>query len=1078
MPTLLTIPFLAFKLKFHGGNELVLPMRDLNALQLGTSPELLAGKYAEQFQKIFVDPADYLALVKEADYADYFKAEITLKFNEAKDQTTYPDFSLDFFYYWKQTPHGFWAVVPNLGVEAMSTEFEELEVQLEEAIRLSFIRNKRLKLVQKIAATIWFEEVELIRKEVQYKVYSLTEQEEVGCAQEINWLSRLAFPLDITQQQVWHRDKELNNLSRAVQNDFNSSVLLVGKSGVGKSALIMELARKFRSAGVDSTIWETNASRMIRELTEDTGWEENFGYLCQQLAATNDFLFVQNLSELFEVGQYEGSETSMADALQTYLNQGKISILTECTAEELTRIELKAPNFLSLFQIIRLEEPTKNLEKIITGKVQSIAKRQKLKIERTAIEEIIRLSRRFSPYAGMPGRPIRFLESLLLDAQSADTTVTKITRAAVIKRFSQESGLPLFMIDPEIPLPLEKIKQDFNQEVSGQELAVDNVLNMLATVKTNLSFSGKPIASYLFVGPTGVGKTELAKVLSKFMFGHEDRMIRFDMSEYAHPMAVERLLGSSFFTDGLLTSAVRREPFSVLLFDEIEKSHRGFQDLLLQILDEGRLTDSQGKTVNFCSTIIIMTSNIGAANLQDHRISWKSTIDKEEIARHFEFAVQQHFRPELYNRIDRITPFSPLSQQTIARIVKREIAKLKEREGIKFRNLTIDMDDSVFDFLGVRGYDRRYGARYLQRTIREELIIPLSRQINLLDFENQTVAHVSAEQDRGIRFEIESDEMALDLWMETLNKINDADFASDLRRKIYQLMGGRVYVHLLARIEQLEGMKKRLKENFWKDEERTRIYTELYKIKETFLQLKAQVEKIELDLALIKMDMKPNQLSIRESLKPWEINFWRAKLDLFLTSNDAGNKALLGIFGANLTPILDFYKAFFTTKEYEYTVQGVWYRKAWYERLVPIKESKTGEMAPAHEYIISDNLEVEKYPVIKPPETGDVLYGLIFKLKGDCPILFLENEPGFQEFEINDKLKFRYWVQVAASEITIPPEIHRQKFYKKAQRHIKPEHLTDTRLKINREVSRDGHLEVLLETLEELFRSRLDQELF
>jgi len=390
MPTLLTIPFLAFKLKFHGGNELVLPMRDLNALQLGTSPELLAGKYAEQFQKIFVDPADYLALVKEADYADYFKAEITLKFNEAKDQTTYPDFSLDFFYYWKQTPHGFWAVVPNLGVEAMSTEFEELEVQLEEAIRLSFIRNKRLKLVQKIAATIWFEEVELIRKEVQYKVYSLTEQEEVGCAQEINWLSRLAFPLDITQQQVWHRDKELNNLSRAVQNDFNSSVLLVGKSGVGKSALIMELARKFRSAGVDSTIWETNASRMIRELTEDTGWEENFGYLCQQLAATNDFLFVQNLSELFEVGQYEGSETSMADALQTYLNQGKISILTECTAEELTRIELKAPNFLSLFQIIRLEEPTKNLEKIITGKVQSIAKRQKLKIERTAIEEIIR----------------------------------------------------------------------------------------------------------------------------------------------------------------------------------------------------------------------------------------------------------------------------------------------------------------------------------------------------------------------------------------------------------------------------------------------------------------------------------------------------------------------------------------------------------------------------------------------------------------------------------------------------------------------------------------------------------------
>jgi len=1078
MPTSFTIPFLAFKLKFHGGNELVLPLRDLNALQLGTSPEILAGKYAEQFQKVFIDRSDYLALVKEADYADYFQAEISLVFKEAKDRTAYPDFSLDFSYYWKKTAHGFWAVVPALGVEAMAAEFEAMETQLEEAIRLSFIRNKRLKSVEKIAATIWFEDIELLRKDLQFNVYSLAEQENVDDAKEINWLKRLAFPLRITEQETWHRDKELDSLSRAVQNDFNSSVLIVGKSGVGKSALIIELARRYNIANAAVTIWETNASRMIRELTEDTGWEENFGYLCQQLSSTNDFLFIQNLTELFEVGQYEGSETSMADALQTYLNQGKISILTECTSEELSRIELKAPNFLSLFQIIRLEEPTRNLEKIIIGKVQSIAKRQKLKIERSAIEEIIRLSRRFSPYSGMPGRPIRFLESLLLDVQTEEKMLTKITRATVIRRFSQESGLPLFMIDPEIPLPLEKIKKDFNQEVSGQELAVDNVLNMLATVKTNLSFSGKPIASYLFVGPTGVGKTELAKVLSKFMFGHQDRMIRFDMSEYAHPAAVSRLMGASFCDDGLLTSAVRREPFSVLLFDEIEKADRGFQDLLLQILDEGRLSDSKGKTVNFCSTIIIMTSNIGAANLQDNRISWKSTIDAAEIARHFESAVQQHFRPELYNRIDRITPFNPLSQEIIARIVKREIKNLKEREGIKFRKLTVNLDDSVYNFLGIRGYDRRYGARYLQRAIREELIIPLSRQINILDFENQTVARLSADAEKGIRFEIESDEMALDLWMEELNRINDADFASDLRRKIYQLMGGRVYVHLLARIEQFEGIKKRMKENFWKNPVFTKSYTELYKIKETFLQLKARIEKIELSLALIKMEMEPPQIEIRDRLKSWETDFWQSKLDLFLSSNDAGNGARLGIFGPNLTPILDFYKELFATKKYEYTAQGVWYRKAWYDRLEPVKDSETGEIAPAHEYILSDNLIVENYPVIQPPEAGDVLYGIIFKLKGNCPCLFLENESGFQVFEINDKLDFKYWVQVAAKEITIPPEIHRQKFYKKAQRIIKPLHLADTRLKINREVNRSEHVEVLLETLEELFKNRLDQALF
>ena len=601
---------------------------------------------------------------------------------------------------------------------------------------------------------------------------------------------------------------------------------------------------------------------------------------------------------------------------------------------------------------------------------------------------------------------------------------------------------------------------------------------MLATVKTNLSFSGKPIASYLFVGPTGVGKTELAKVLSKFMFGHQDRMIRFDMSEFAHPSAVARLLGSSYFSDGLLTSAVRRSPFSVLLFDEIEKADRGFQDLLLQILDEGRLTDSQGKTVNFCSTIIIMTSNIGAANLQDNRISWKSDLDPDEIARHFEFAVQQHFRPELYNRIDRITPFSPLSQKTIAWIVKREIANLKEREGIKFRNITVDLDETVYDYLGVRGYDRRYGARYLQRAIREELIVPLSREINLFDFENQTVAKISADPKRGIIFEIESDEMALDLWMEELNKINDADFASDLRRKLFNLMGGRVYIHLMARIEQFEGMKKRMKENFWKKEDLTRSYTEFYKIKETFLNLKARIEKIELALALIKMDLEPSKVSIREQLKPWEKDFWRSKLDLFLSNNETGNKAEFGIFGTNLTPILDFYKALFAAKSYEYSVQGVWYRKAWYERMIPVENSETGELKVANEYVLSDILELDKYPAIKSPEPGDVLYGFIFKLKGECPILFLENEPGFQEFEMNDKLSFRYWVQLAPKELVIPPEIHRQKFYKKAQRTIKSTYLTDTRLKINREVNRGGHVEVLLEMLEIIFKNRLDQELF
>ena len=349
-----------------------------------------------------------------------------------------------------------------------------------------------------------------------------------------------------------------------------------------------------------------------------------------------------------------------------------------------------------------------------------------------ALATLDRLHRRYATYSVYPGRPLRFLTNLIHDHPAGDEAPTAPRRSPGPSR---ETGLPRVLLDDATPLDLDAARRWFAARVIGQDEAVDLVVDLLATVKAGLARPGKPIASLMFIGPTGVGKTEFAKALAAFLFGDGRRLARFDMSEYADPISVLRLIGGATGRgEGLLTARVREQPFSVLLLDEFEKADPSFFDLLLQVLGEGRLTDVAGRLADFRNAVVIMTSNLGAKGYRRGRSGFaRGTRDRDQARAHFIREVQAMVRPELFNRIDRIVPFASLDEATARGIVDRQIGLIARRDGFRSGLVRMSIAPEVPAALARRGHDPTYGARPLKRAIERELLAPLAERINRHD---------------------------------------------------------------------------------------------------------------------------------------------------------------------------------------------------------------------------------------------------------------------------------------------------------------------------------------------------------
>ncbi|MGB0863390.1 MAG: AAA family ATPase, partial [Saprospiraceae bacterium] len=911
-------------------------MYEHQVVHIASTSTPLARQFEKAFQEKVIDKGEYIAILDQYQAAEYSKDSITVGFKASKDRISYPSFELTFDYYYKATEKDFWGIIPVLGLEAFGSDPKILHSNLIETVKLEFARKRRLQSLRTIIETQWYDNTELKEREVSFSFYTPSELERLHDKKKAELLPKVAERLNIGKKIAFGRQKEVEQLANILKGKFSKSVLIVGASGVGKTSLVWELAYQKNKLNVKQNIYETTASTLIKELTKDTGWQDNLAFLCRELSAKGDILYVRNLLELFEVGQYEGNSVSMALYLRSYLSRGEITIVSECTNEEFAKIELKSPNYLAFFQVIRLEEP-KQLEEVIIKKIESIAKGQNLSVDQEAVRETVRLNKRYMPYSGFPGKPVQFLEGILLNHFTKEKEATeakkRLDKQLVFEQFSQEAGMPRFMIDPNIPMNLEEVRNHFSSNIFGQEKAVDSVVDLLATVKTALARQGKPIASFLFVGPTGVGKTEMAKVLAQFMFGSRDRMIRFDMSEYSSPYQVMRLTGLSYFQDGILTSAVRQTPFSVLLFDEIEKASPLFYDLLLQLLSEGRLTDSSGRLVNFCSTIIIMTSNIGAANLQTGRVGWSNELDVKAISEHFSSAVRKHFRPELFNRIDQVIPFEPINKNVIRYVVNREINLFRQREGVKARGLDLKISEEVLDFVGQKGYDPKYGARQIQRAIRELIIIPMGIHLNNFSYDEKLEVYLTMKAGK-IDINIETDPLKFDLLMEELTRNEFADHAGALRRSIRMLQEGNFFVQLTSELEMMEQKRRKIGDKkFWKSKKGQK-YSYYLATKDKVEMMALQIEGFEEELMMVGMGLQSYNTRIIDDIKAWEKSYFDIKVELFTRINQQSDSCRLAIYGKDLEQVVDIYFDIFKKKEFLVAASSLWFRESHFNEVV------------------------------------------------------------------------------------------------------------------------------------------------
>lgn len=615
------------------------------------------------------------------------------------------------------------------------------------------------------------------------------------------------------------RQTEINRVIQILSRRNKNNPVLIGEPGVGKTAIAEGLAQRIVSHDVpeilkDCHVISLNMSSVVAGTKYRGEFEERLKKVIDEVKKHKDWiLFVDELHTLVGAGSSEGSMDA-ANIMKPALARGELRCIGATTLKEYKKYIEKDAALERRFQPVKVGEPTpEDTLKILKGLRDRYEAFHKAKITDEAMKAAVELSGRYITDRFQPDKAIDVIDeaaakvrmeasstpdalkekeeklaSLLKEKEAAvasqdfekaaeyrddakkmqseialmkkdwkgaDHDDLKVTEEDVAEVVAKWTGVPLQNLKKSDSERLLHLEEELHKRVVGQDEAVHAVATAIRRARAGMKDPKRPIGSFLFLGSTGVGKTELARALAECMFGSEKNMIRFDMSEYMEKHEVSRLVGAppgyvGYEEGGQLTDAVRKTPYSVILFDEVEKAHPDFFNILLQVLDDGRLTDGQGRTVDFTNAVIIMTSNLGSALLKNQmkKLGFKAE-DKGEKKETFEDVkklmmdeVKHTLRPEFINRIDEIIVFHPLTATDLSSIVNLMLAKVGEK--LAHFEVKLDASEEAKKLLIDHGTDVEYGARPLRRTIQKEVEDPISELILQEGLEKKKVLHVDA----------------------------------------------------------------------------------------------------------------------------------------------------------------------------------------------------------------------------------------------------------------------------------------------------------------------------------------------